>query len=53
MAAIIVSLISAVGALFLVSRGLGGLPRGQLIRNALIWLAIIVGLVLALRLAGA
>lgn len=51
--AIIVSLIAAVGSLILVSRGLGGVPRPQLVRYALIWGVIILGLVLVLRLAGA
>jgi hypothetical protein len=52
-AAIVVSLIAAFGSLVLVSRGLGGVPRPQLLRYALIWGAIILGLVLVLRLAGA
>jgi hypothetical protein len=51
--AIIVSLIMAAGALVLASRGLGGVPRDKLVRYALIWGVIILGLVLLLRLAGA
>ncbi len=52
-AAIVVSLIAAAGALFLAWRGLGGLPRAQMVRYALIWGAIILGLVVLLRAAGA
>lgn len=52
-AAIIVSLITALGALILASRGLGGVPRQKLVQYALIWGVIILGLVLVLRLAGA
>ena len=52
-AAIVVSLIAAAGSLVLVSRGIGGVPRTQLLRYGLIWGAIIAGLVLLLRLAGA
>ncbi len=52
-AAIIVSLIAVIGSLVLVSRGLGDVPRPQLMRYALIWGAIILGLVVLLRAVGA
>ena len=51
-AAIVVSLILAIGSLVLVWRGVSHLPRAQMVRYALIWGAIILGLVLVLRLAG-
>jgi hypothetical protein len=53
MMAIAGSLILLLGSLFLVWRGLDGVPAPKLIRMALIWAVIIVGLVLVLRLAGA
>ncbi len=52
-AAVIVSLIAAIGALVLAFRGLGGVPRPKLVRYALIWGVIILVLVLMLRVAGA
>ena len=51
-AAIVGSLILAIGSLVLVSRGVSDLPRAQMVRYALIWGAIILGIVLVLRLAG-
>ncbi len=51
--AIIVSLITAAGALVLASRGLGGVPRPRIVKFALMWGVIILGLVVLLRAAGA
>jgi hypothetical protein len=51
-AAILVSIILAIGSLLLVSRGLGGTSRTRLVRYGLIWGVIILGLVLILRVAG-
>lgn len=51
--ALVGSLIFALGALFLAWRGVDHLPRATMFRYAAIWVAIIVGVVVVLKLAGA
>ncbi|MCB2047139.1 MAG: hypothetical protein KDE32_02800 [Novosphingobium sp.] len=47
------SLIFVFGALVLAWRGVGGLPRAQKVRYALIWGAIFLGVIVVLRVLGA
>lgn len=47
------SIVFLLAALFLASRGLRGVPRSKLLNLALLWIAIIGGLVLLLRVLGA
>jgi hypothetical protein len=49
---IIGSGVFVLGSLVLVWRGLDGVPSPTLLRYALLWTAIIVGIVLLLRLTG-
>ncbi|MDF2640021.1 MAG: hypothetical protein K0R64_3005 [Novosphingobium lindaniclasticum] len=50
----IVAVISVIGSLILVSSGsrFRSMPMGKMVKLALIWTAIIVGLVLIIRVSG-